>query len=202
MNKTVLAAAMALAAGVAALGAFAGEPAVEELFGERIYFPLGDKFESGSYMDYFCASWTGGMFRNLHGYKGFCVRTSYGATRPIKVEAGKTYRLTFKAYNEGMEKGYLNPTNNTVFPSFRFLDGTVRLKKETDWWKSVKPPKDWTAEGQLTKTPPPAEWKDYAITFTVPDGATMLCLGFSTIYRKANQWGPYCIADIDMKEVK
>ena len=30
----------------------------------------------------------------------------------------------------------------------------------------------------------------------------MLCLGFSTIYRKANQWGPYCVADIDMKEVK
>lgn len=190
-----------VAACVLSLGVFAGEFGMEELFGERIYFPLGDKFETGNYLDYFSQAMSGGLFRNLHGYKGYCVRTT-GQTRPIRVVPGKTYRLTFKAYNEGMEKGYLNPTNNTVFPSFRFCDGSVRLKKESDWWKAVNPPKGWKTEGQLRETPPPAAWKDYAVTFTVPEGADMVCVGFPTIWRKANQWGPYCVAEMDMEEVK
>lgn len=192
---------ISIAACVTSCCVFAGEFSVEELFGDRIYFPLGDKFETGNYSDYFSQSWRGGLFRNLHGYKGYCVRTT-GETRPIKVEPAKTYRLTFKAYNEGMEKGYLNPTNTAVFPSFRFCDGSVRLKKESDWWKAVRIPKGWKAEGQLNKTPPPAAWKDYAVTFTVPDGANMVMISFPTVWRKKNQWGPYCIAEIDMKEVK
>lgn len=181
-------------------GAFAEAPDEEE-YGERVWFLADGDFSRGNYLDYFQRPFAGTLKRNQEGYKGYACEVTFGETRPMKVEPGKTYALSFKMFNKGGNNNTTNRTLRAAMPSgVSFLKGG---EEYPDAWKSVggigwRNVKEKYPEYLMDN--PGAKWVDVKRTFTVPRGSEMVTFSFG--YSRNSDWGPFLVAEMKLEEVK
>lgn len=190
----------ALCAILLAFSAFAAGPD-EETYGERVWFLADGNFATGNYLDYFQRPFAGEQKRNLEGYKGYLCRVHYGDTRPMKVEPGKQYRISFKMFNEGARNETTNRVETAFMPTaIHFLKGGDDYNEA---WKSVKSLTSFRrgpgSEILEMKVPGP-EWTEVKREFTVPEGCSMVTFTFA--YSRGTNWGPFLLAEMKLEEIK
>lgn len=191
-----------LSAVVAAVmtGAAPAQHPDEEEYGERVYFLADGNFATGNYLDYFQRPFAGVQKRNVEGYKGYVCTVHYGTTRPMRVEPGATYRLSFKVFNAGAR--HENPKKRLDTAP---LPGSVFFLKGGDGkegWKTVKSITHRTKDAEkafLNMAVPGPVWTDVERVITVPEGSTMVTFGFG--YSRDTNWGPFHLAEMKLEKV-
>lgn len=177
----------------------------EEQYGQRIWFRQDGTFEEGNYLDYFQRSFAGEIMRNQEGRPGYVCGLHFADSRPYPVVPGKTYRLSMKAFNRGMKPGA--KPQKTV-EKMRFPSSLAFYRGGEDYsnaWKTVISYNHRTKDADCPKGMVfdhvlPAAWTDVAVTFTVPEGATMFTWSYS--YQRYTNIGQMLVADVKLKEVK
>ena len=179
------------------------EPPDEELFGQRVWFRQDGTFADGNYRDYFQRSFAGELKRNQEGYKGYCCDLAFADSRPFPVVPGKTYKLSMKAFNQGMKP---DAKPKKTVEKMNFPGALTFYRGGEDFsnaWKVVKCINHRAIEKELPEMRRPvlpAAWTDVSVTFTVPEGSTMFCWSYG--YGRDTNAGRVLVAEVKLEEVK